>query len=165
MNERYAQPFGRDADADGVPDFTPAPDRATGTPTEARLREALRHSLELAEDRGRSGDLATAYNLLSEAVIEAIRALAAPAPGGLDGTWAEAEAALPSRRGLWLIQGVQLVDTSDSDDLNDERLEWEAEAVDHQRGGQPYNITALGPTPAAALRALAARLAGEETEG
>ena len=83
---------------------------------------------------------------------------------GLEAAWAAAEAALPEDSGMWLIQGVQLVDTSDSEDLIDEQLEWEAEAVDHRRGGQPWNVTALGPTPAAALRALAARLAAEGSD-
>ncbi len=85
--------------------------------------------------------------------------------GGLAEAWEAAEAALPDDQGMWLIQGVQLVDTSDSEDLNDEQLEWEAEAVDHRRGGQPQNVTALGPTPAAALRALAARLQAADEGG
>lgn len=93
-----------------------------------------------------------------DAARKALRAALTASEPGLDAAWREAEAALPEDRGLWLVEGVQLVDTSDSDDLDDEQLEWEAEAVDHQRGGQPRNVTALGTTPAAALRALAARL-------
>lgn len=88
----------------------------------------------------------------------ALRSVSADSTAGLDVAWAAAEAALPEGRGLWLVEGVQLVDTSDSADLDDEQLEWEAEAVDHSRGGQPRNITALGPTPADALNALAAAL-------
>lgn len=83
------------------------------------------------------------------------RALAAlGSEPGLDAAWAEVEAALPEG---YRIEGVSLVDTSDSENLDDERLEWEAEASG-DRGQR--SITALGPTATAALRALAARLRG-----
>ncbi len=75
--------------------------------------------------------------------------------GALDVAWAEAEAWLPAR---WRIEGLTLVDTSDSDDLRDAIWEWEAEASTDEWFAQPRNVSCLGHTPAVALRGLAAEL-------
>ena len=145
-----------------------------------KIEAAARNWRDHAEEARKRGDrssmcgeegipshvIATARAMSFESAAETLRAaLSQPRQeDGLEAAWAAAEAALPEDSGMWLIQGVQLVDTSDSEDLIDEQLEWEAEAVDHRRGGQPWNVTALGPTPAAALRALAARLAAEGSD-
>ena len=70
--------------------------------------------------------------------------------GSLDAAWAEAEAALPERHG-----GLHLNSYGDWGRIDG----WSA----HTFAPRQPTITATGPTPAAALRALAAKL--REREG
>lgn len=67
------------------------------------------------------------------------------ASDSLDAAWAEAEAALPDG---WRIKEVRVHDLDD---------EWGAEA-ENMTGVGRYRWVEHGPTPAAALRALTARL-------
>lgn len=87
-----------------------------------------------------------------QAIRDFVEVAISTTPAPLDAAWNAAEAALPEG---WRIEGVMLVDTSDDDDLNVEFVEWEAEASS-DRGQR--SVTALGPTPAAALLALAEKL-------
>jgi hypothetical protein len=101
----------------------------------AALHAAIDDCDEVGWDDARTSDLRP------EAVHAAIdAAFAASLPGSLDAAWAEAEAALPDG---WNVHGVERIGVGN----------WHAAAwplVDAVHGH--------GPTPAAALRALAERL-------
>ncbi len=70
----------------------------------------------------------------------------------LDAAWREAEAALPEGHHICAVEHID----------GDERTEWRAETYDSadHSGGQA--ATGFGPTPDAALQALAARLTRED---
>ena len=77
-----------------------------------------------------------------------------PDPTGLDAAWADLEAALPEG---WVVDGVRL--------LYDDGVpigQWVARAClpEGAMHSQIPLVADCGPTPAAALRALAARLGG-----
>jgi hypothetical protein len=119
--------------------------------------EAGRRLLRGLPSQG-TGLVALNVEALSEA-ISAIEAEAAEkAPDSLDAAWAEAEAALPE--GWWL----HALDAWSFDDMA-----WRVEAASagHQEPSDSWaryhavrgpSVATYGPTPAAALRALAAKL-------
>jgi hypothetical protein len=132
------------------------------------LRELLREAIEAVHQTGSIRDHSdpndtTGWNVhgietcADPLCVDSLAALArseSPSPEGLTEAWAEAEAALPEG---WHWMGVDCrPDSALFLNSQDESHRWRASIWHPNNGDKP--IHGDGPTPAAALHALAARL-------
>jgi hypothetical protein len=130
----------------------PAPDRREG------LREAIDAVANALNDFDRSGESDAWPTLHRDWEVVRLAALAAAstpqAVDGLDAAWAEAEAALPKGWSFWEVTGY-----SPDEDQPEVRVFARVRTANTiDRKGNVPEVFASASTPAAALRALAARL-------